>query len=411
MHKVAKRGIILYDIKNVIMEVTMEAKMTKDYKALKLELEALSTYLYEHPELGNKEYKALEKHVDFLKSKGFQVEKGYIDIPTAFKAVYDTHKAGPTIAFLSEYDALPGIGHGCGHNMIGTISSGAAILTSQNIGDLGGKIIVFGTPAEENNGAKVDMVDQGVFDDIDIVLMAHPSNETTVEIESLAMEALQFVYTGKSAHAAACPEKGVNALDGVIGLFNNVNALREHILSSARVHGIISEGGIAANIVPDRAVAQFYVRAKTKNYLHELIQKVKNCAEASALATGASLEISNYEKSYDNMVAAPLLAQLVRNQFSVAGIKDIKAGRASLGSADAGNVSHVCPTVHAMFAIADESLAGHTKAFADATQSGQALSMMEKVTKAFALASLELLASPSLVEEIKDEYLVIQKKS
>ena len=389
----------------------MISKMSDDYEKIRLELEAISKYLYENPEVGNEEYRSAEKHIAFLESKGFIVEKAYLSIPTAFKAVYDTRKPGPTIGFLSEYDALPEIGHGCGHNMIGTISSGAAVLIAENLGELGGRIIVLGTPAEENNGAKVDMVAQGTFDDIDLVLMAHPANETAVEIECLAMEAIQFEYTGKAAHAAACPEKGINALDGVIGLFNNINALREHILPSARVHGIISEGGIAANIVPERAVAQFYIRAKTKNYLKELIEKVKNCAEASALATGCRVEVSNYEKSYDNMVAAPLLNQLVKEKFVAAGIKNIKSGRSSLGSADAGNVSHVCPTVHAMFAIGEMDLAGHTRAFADATQGDFALDMMAKVTRAFAYTGLELLNTPKLVEQIYHEYVEIREYS
>ncbi|MBN2897403.1 MAG: M20 family metallopeptidase [Clostridia bacterium] len=382
----------------MIQEITMR------YNQMKAALETLSAYLYAHPELGNQEFESAKRHTDFLEAHNFLVEKAFLDIPTAFKATYDSGLPGPTIAFLSEYDALPQIGHGCGHNMIGTISSGAAIIASEMMGHLGGKIIVFGTPAEENDGAKVDMVDRGVFETVDIALMAHPSNETAVAVECLAMEALQFEYIGRAAHAASCPEKGINALDGVIGLFNHVNALREHMVDSARVHGIISEGGVAANIVPERAVAQFYVRAKTKTYLQELIGKVKNCAQASALATGTQLTISNYEKSYDNMVPSPLLNQVITEHFKSVGIEDIKGARASMGSADAGNVSHVCPTAHAMFAIGDETLAGHTMAFAEATQTPRALEMMEKVTVAYALTALNLLKDKSLVESIKAEH-------
>lgn len=387
----------------------MDIQINQEYQKIKEELENLSTYIYNHPELGDEEYKAMERHTAYLQAHGFVVEKAYLGISTAFKAVYDSGLEGPTVALLSEYDALPEIGHGCGHNMIGTISSGVATIVSQLTDDFKGKVIVLGTPAEENNGAKIDMVEAGVFDDIDVALMAHPSNETAVAIECLAMEALQFEYTGLSAHAAACPEKGINALDGVIGLFNNINAMREHILPSARIHGIISEGGVAANIVPERAVGQFYVRATRKSYLQTLVEKVKNCAKASALATGASLKISNYEKSYDDMVPAPSLNKLVEDSFFTVGVENINRGRASLGSADAGNVSYVCPTVHAMFDIGGKELAGHTRTFADATQTPFATNMMEKVTCGLSLAVITLMQKQDLLNTIKEEYAEILK--
>ncbi len=194
------------------------------------------------------------------------------------------------------------MGHGCGHNIIGTSSAAAGILLSKVINSTGGKIYVIGTPAEETDGAKVEMVNKGIFNDIDISLMFHPLDKTHESGESLAMDALEFTYKGKSAHAAAEPEKGINALDGVLQRFSGINALRQHVKSDVRIHGIIKEGGIAPNVVPDKAVARFYVRAKERTYLNEVVMKIKDIAYGAALITGSTVEIVNYEASYDNLV-------------------------------------------------------------------------------------------------------------
>ncbi len=376
-------------------------KIIKQIDIIQKELLDLNKFLYENPELGNEEYKAYSKLTDILENHHFDVQREFIGIPTAFKATYASNKAGPTIAYMAEYDALPGIGHGCGHNMIATIAIGTGIVLSKLVDEIGGTVIVLGTPAEENDGAKVDMVASGVFEEIDVALIAHPSTQSVVRIECLAMEAIEFEFLGKTAHAAANPDKGINALDGVIGLFNSVNALREHLLSSTRVHGIITEGGLAANIVPERAVAQFYVRATEKEYLKDVVEKVKNCARGSALATGTKLNMRNYEKSYDNMLPNFPLIQLVEKHFNAVDLEGMTDKDVELGSADAGNVSYVCPTVHPLFAIANQSIAGHTLAFADATQTSFALDQMKKVIVAFVQTGLDIMSDTTLLEAIK----------
>src|SRR5699024_6385144 len=196
----------------------------------------------------------------------------------------------------------PNIGHGCGHNLIATMSVGAGIVLSKFIDSIGGRVIVFGTPAEETNGAKVPMSEQGIFTDVDVAMMVHPAGVSMESGSSLAMDAIQFAFHGKASHAAGAPEEGINALDGVIQLFNGINALREHLPTDVRMHGIISEGGQAANIVPEKAVAQFYFRAEKRDALNEVVKKVKNIAHGAALTTGTTVNISNYELSYDNMV-------------------------------------------------------------------------------------------------------------
>ena len=215
------------------------------------ELQGLSDYIYENPELGLNEYKSSQAHVDLLRKHGFDVEYPYLGFDTAFKATFDSGKEGPTVAYLSEYDALPGIGHGCGHNMLGTVDTGAGIALSKVVGETGGRVVVLGTPAEETDGVKVDMANADTFDDVDVALCTHPSDQNLMSNVSLAMEALEFEFFGKTAHAAGAPWEGINALDAAINMFNLVNAGRQQLRPDARVHGIIAEGGVAANIIPE----------------------------------------------------------------------------------------------------------------------------------------------------------------
>jgi amidohydrolase len=196
----------------------------------------ISDTLYHHPELGDQEYESSKRLIEFLEEHNFVVEKGIVGRPTAFRAVYDSKKDGPTIAYLSEFDALPEVGHGCGHNMIGTMSAGAGVTLSKVVDEIGGRVVVLGTPAEETNGAKVPMSEQGIFDDIDAAMILHPGDESYESGESLAMDAIQFDFRGRTSHAAASPEMGINALDAVIQLFNGINALRQHVTSDVRIH-------------------------------------------------------------------------------------------------------------------------------------------------------------------------------
>src|SRR5699024_3391430 len=287
--------------------------------------------------------------------------------PTAFKAVYEGEKPGPTIAYLAEYDALPGVGHGCGHNLIGTMSVGAGVALSKLVDDIGGTVVILGTPAEETNGAKVDMSKAGMFADIDVAMMVHPSAESGKSGKSLAMDAVQFAYTGKTSHAAASPEKGINALDSVIQLFNGVNALREHVPSDVRMHGVITNGGEAANVVPGEAVAQFYLRAAERKTLDEINVKVKAIAEAAAQMTGATVEISNYELSYDNMITNESLSEVFTQNLANVCNQPILEAREGTGSIDMGDVSHVVPAIHPYIGMENPDLVAHTQEFADTT--------------------------------------------
>jgi len=368
-------------------------------------LKSISSFIGEHPELGHEEFLASQKLTEELEHQGFQVQRAVLDIPTAFLATYKSAKPGPTIAFLAEYDALPELGHACGHHLICTMSIGAAVGLKAVIDEIGGEIRVYGTPAEETKGAKVPMAAAGLFDDVDVALMAHPYYTYEQSGESLAMDAIQFEYFGKPAHAAAAPHEGVNALDAVLMLFNAINALRQQSRSDARIHGIITEGGKAANIIPDYAVAQFYVRSASRVYTDELVRKVLACAEGAALQTGCRLETSNYEYSYDELRTNRTLSDAFNRNLADAGIgKDqIEIGK-DHGSLDLGNVSIHCPTIHPFMKVVDEKHQLHTVEFRDLAMTERALDAMVFTAKMLAFTAYDVITQPGLLDAVKAEF-------
>lgn len=382
----------------------MKEQLQRHLEEIQQELWSMSDHLYHNPELGDQEFESMALLTEYLARHDFQVEKGIVDRATAFRATYDSGLPGPTIAFLAEYDALPGVGHGCGHNMIGTMGIGAGILLSKVVGDTGGKVVVLGTPAEETNGAKVPMSEQGIFEGIDAALMLHPADESYESGDSLAMDAIQFDYTGRPSHAAASPEKGINALDGVLQLFNGINALRQHVRSDVRIHGIITEGGKAANVVPDFASAQFYVRAADRTYLNEVVEKVKAIAHAAAQMTGATLSMHNYELSYDDMQTNQTLSKRFTDNLLATGVEKVHPAKKSYGSLDMGNVSQVCPSIHPYIGLDSPGLVFHTKELADLTITDNSHQVLSRGALAMALTGFDLLADQELMQQVKEEF-------
>ncbi|WP_216831134.1 M20 family metallopeptidase [Alkalihalobacterium elongatum] len=369
----------------------------------------ISQYIGENPELGHEEYKASKILTEELRKHGFRVELGTAGLPTAFEAIYDSGIPGPNIAFMAEYDALPELGHACGHNLIGTMAVAAGIGLSKVVNSCGGKIYVYGTPAEETRGGKVTMAEQGVFDHLDVAMMVHPFHRNEKSGSSLAMDAIQFEFFGKSAHAAGSPHEGINALDAVIQTFNSINALRQHVTPDVRIHGIIPEGGKAANVVPDHAIAQFYVRAENRSYLDELVKKVKGCAEGAAQATGATLEISDYEFSYDDMRTNLALSDVFTENLVQLGIEGSTIHeKGSGGSLDMGNVSHVVPSIHPYIQICNEPHACHTHEFREAALSDQGFEGLILGAKCMANSAYDIMTSPELLSKIKKEFSILK---
>ena len=384
--------------------------LSKKYNKIFKDLKELNEYIYANPELGRKEFKACEAHKNILKKYGFKVTENYIGIETAYLAEYSSEKEGPKIAYLAEYDALPEVGHGCGHNILGTVSVGAGILLKDFVNEFGGTVFVYGTPAEETFGAKVDMAEAGCFDNIDAAMLSHPTGKSHERSgTSQAMEALQFTFKGKTAHAAGDPYNGINALDGVIQFFNSVNALRQQTKDSARIHGIISNGGEAANIIPDLAVANFYVREATTKEMLKLSERVKNCAKGAALATGTTLEIENYEYTFKHLVTNETLSETYVKNLNLQGIENVPMSEPS-GSSDCGDVSHHCPTIHSYFPISKCELTGHSIDFAKASISEEAYKGMKEAVLALAMTGKDILSDKELLKKIKDEFEKAKKE-
>lgn len=380
--------------------------MAKLDPQLEKELWDLSCYIYENPELGHEEFKSAEAHCRLLEAHGFTVERNYCGLATGFRAEYRQGEGGPAISYLAEYDALPKVGHGCGHNILGTVSTGAAIHLAKHMGQASGRIVVFGTPAEETDGAKVKYADEGAFSDVDMALIGHPFYRYERSGQSLAIRALRFTFHGKAAHAVSAREQGINALDACILMFNAIGLLRQQLLPSAYVHGIIKEGGTAANTIPDYVVAEFYVRAETLTYLNEVRAKVEECARGGAAATGCRVEIEEFEAGNDNLVTNEALMDLLEENWRQVGIENIIPALPACGSSDIGNVSHVCPAIHPYYSIQapGEEIPTHSDEFREATLRAPARKSMEQNACAMAMTGMDLLQNPELLIKIKAEF-------
>lgn len=369
------------------------------------EFEEVSTFIFEHPELGEKEYVSSKYLTDKIRKHGFEVQYPYCDIETAFRAELKCGD-GPKVAFLAEYDALPGYGenhdkngHACGHNWIAALTYGVCVSLSKLKDLFKGTIVFMGTPAEETVGAKCDMIDRGAFDDIDAVFQMHLGGINNLDTVALAMDSIEFSFEGVAAHAAAYPHLGVNALDAVQLTYAGINALRQHITPDARIHGIITNGGQAANIVPHKAQCRITIRAEKREYLNTLTQKVINCARGAELMTGAKLSYRNFENSFDDLVNNENLRNLVKKNLIKTGITEFTKPNGSFGSSDIGNVSHVCPTFYCEIdATGGKEAFVHEEGFLQVANSEEAHDKLNKSIKALVLSAIEVSQNPDILK-------------
>ncbi|WP_419023792.1 M20 family metallopeptidase [Emergencia sp.] len=383
----------------------MKENILKTIEQIGPELDELSRKIYEKPETAYEEVTACKLHVELLEKYGFQIEKNLCGIETGFKAEYDSGKPGLTVGIMAEYDALPGIGHGCGHNILGATGSGAGIALKSVIDEIGGKVIVYGTPAEEYNGAKMAYARKGAFDELDFGMMAHPNATYNKCSPMLALGPVSFAFHGKPSHASAAPEEGRNALDALILAMCGINALRQQMKSSSRVHGIVVKGGEATNVIPDYASAQFVVRSLTKTYNEELRERVRNCARGAALQTGTEVEFTDPDIYLDNMISNRTMEQVFCDKMKE--LFDIEVGEPSeqTGSNDAGLLSKICPFMHPMFGICpEEKFAAHTEGFRDATLTDYAKEQMRNTAAGLAMTAVEVMTNPQLFAKMKAEF-------
>lgn len=382
----------------------IKAKVVRAVEEARDQLFDVSRKIFENPEIGFQEHKAVGWLTEALERDGFRVERGIAELPTAFRATWKGKGPGPTIAILCEYDALPGIGHACSHNLMAAGGLGAGLALRRAWPDLPGQVQVIGCPAEEGGGGKVFLVDRGAFEGVDAAMMFHGADRTMSFRPSLAAQRMTFRYRGKSSHAAAGPWEGVNALDAMIQFFVGVGLLRQQLRDGYRIHGIISNGGKAANVIPDLTEAQFSIRAPSVAYQAEVKRKVIAIAEAAALATGCQVEYEEgplYKARINNETMARLWEQNVQSLGETLGTADPNKG---IGSSDVGNVSFVCPTIHPYIKIGPEGMAGHSLEFKEASGSEYGARQMLKAAQSLAMTAVDLFANPDLLAQAKAEH-------
>ena len=381
----------------------LKVAIARDIDARAAQLGELSRNIHDNPEIAMKERKASGWLSVYLKENGFAVETGVYKLPTAFRGRYG--KGKPVIAFLAEYDALPKLGHACGHNLIATSAVAAGAAAKRAVDELGGSIMVYGTPGEEADAGKAIMAERGAFKDLDAVMITHPGGGHQVIMNALACQTLEVEFFGRAAHAAADPEAGINALEAMILTYNAINALRQHIKEKARIHGIITDGGEAPNIVPAHTAATFLVRAEDDEYLDILKEKVLNCFAGAAAATGAELKYKWADVRYAAMRNNMALARLFRQNMQSLG-RPIPLGDTSKwsGSSDVGNVSSLAPTIQPMVGIASKDVLIHTPQFAKAAATKEALNCLLDAAKAMAMTAADLLADPETLAGVRAEF-------
>ena len=382
----------------------LKQQVVQEIDNLAPELIRASHEIYSHPEVGYEEFFASELLSGVLERAGFAVERGVAGLETGFVGKIAGRAAGPQIAILAEFDALPGLGHACGHNLIATAALGAGLGLRAVMNSIDGSLMIAGAPAEEKVGGKIAFVERGVFKETAAALMVHPRGETQLGRLFLATTNIEMLFHGKSSHAAAAPEKGINALDACIAAFNGTNALKKHLRDDARLHGVILEGGTAANIVPERARAVFSVRAKDRNYLEQMIAKVKACAEAGAMMAGATVEISVLpvcaEMNYNRTLSDAFGRNASALGHKVLPIDTVIGG----GSTDMGNVSQVVPSIHPFIKIGDSTLTPHTREMLEAAGTDRAQQAMLDAAKILAMTAMDVWSDPDLSRRAREEF-------
>jgi amidohydrolase len=383
---------------------TVKALIGQAVDRLADDLEALSRKIHDHPELAYQEVQAAAWLADYLTGQGFAVERGVAGVDTAFRATMDTG-SGPTIAILCEYDALPAIGHACGHNIIATAGAGAgAALAAVRDTLPAGRIQVIGTPAEEGGGGKIKLIQGGIFEGVDVAMMIHGFDRWILHQDLLGIVRVGFEFTGKAAHASADPWEGVNALDAVIQTFNNVSMLRQQVRPDARIHGIVTQGGAAPNIIPEIAACTFYVRAPRLDDMWDLHRRVIACAEGAARATGCTLRVIDLEAPYEPLKRNDTLLGLFRANMAAIGAVESPPLADRMGSSDIGNVSQVIPAIQPMVQIAPHGTPIHSRAFEAAAVAPLARRGMCQSAKTLAMTTYDLLADPGLVKKARAEF-------
>ncbi|MBD5423964.1 MAG: M20 family metallopeptidase [Allobaculum sp.] len=389
---------------------SLEEKIIQIAHDKSLPYQDLALQIHQKPEVSNYEFFASEVLSQALKEEGFEIELPAAGHRTGFVARYKSPLPGPIVVFLAEYDALVGLGHGCGHNLYGAASCLAGATLKEIIDEIGGEIRVYGTPGEEGGekgSAKGSFVQKGYLEDVDFAIGVHPSGRPTHSLSSrnFSCAPIDIEFHGKSAHAAGCPEEGINALDAQIMVYNAISVLRQQLPNTVRIHGIITQGGTAPNVIPDFTQSKYYLRAQDPATLQDVWEKVQNIVNGVALATGCQGSMELYQNLVENMVLTPKFDALFASILESLGEEvEPQTFKAAPGSSDVGNISQVVPTIQPCLSISDHPIAGHSSDMVAASCSSKGLEFVSLAAKASALSALKLFLDPILLEEIKKEH-------
>ncbi|MCI6012896.1 MAG: M20 family metallopeptidase [Firmicutes bacterium] len=366
------------------------------------ELKKIRDYLYENPEVGGTEEKASALLEETLKNHGFLVDSTFHGIPYCFRAVFDSGKPGPSIGLTAEYDALPEIGHGCGHDIIAAAPLGAALALKEALMETGGRVVLFGTPAEECFVSKVQLSQEGAFDEVDVAMTIHPNPVNLSSGKTTALDAWQVEFYGKSAHAGAHPEEGINALDAAVHFYSLIGFEKQY-LKDTNIYGVFVDGGEKCSVIPDHASVKYIVRADSVMNIRKIRSLFERCAAAAAGAVGATWKIWNNEPGNMDMVTNDTLSDVFNRHYEALGGGTMPKGKSG-GSTDMGDVSHVVPAIHPWIGMGCPQLNLHSREFAEATITPAGDRVLELGAKALALTGLEVLTEPELLENIKKEF-------
>ena len=379
-------------------------KIVETVEAAREDLLKLSKNIHDNPELGFEEFKAVDFISETLENHGFSVEKGYGGLPTSFRADAKGNGDGPTVAFLAEYDALNGIGHGCGHNLIATCAVGAFLGLSSLLDSVPGRICIIGTPAEEGGAGKVKLLANGAFDDVDYALMMHPSGggSNLVGRGGRAACTVKVSFRGKGAHSSA-PQNGINALSAVISVFNQIDMARPTFDPQDNINGIISDGGTASNIIPAFASCAFCLRADTMKRIEDLIQLITTCVANAERLTGAKGEVTWDDISAERYPSKPICQAFKDNMHELGIEMTWPDPKKQYGSSDIGNVSIKIPAIHDYLSITDDaSIQAHTVEYTEAAASPEAQEVCLKGAKGLAMTAYDILSNPEFQKEIRE---------
>jgi amidohydrolase len=382
--------------------VELKQSVCRDIDARTKDLVSISHQLHEKPETNFEEHFAHQILTDYIADSKVKVTRGAFELETAFD-VRIKGGGGPTVAVLCEYDALPGIGHACGHNIIATAGLGAGLALSAVAEQCGGNLALMGTPAEEGGGGKIEMARKGAFRNIDAAMMIHPADADLARMNAIAIQNLFVKFHGLAAHAAVSPHKGKNALDAAVLGYMNVAALRQHILPTERIHGIFTNSGEKPNIVPRETEMDWYVRSPTIETLQPLKERVARCLEGGAMAAGCTVTFDWKKNTFADLVDnLPLLESYIRNaeQFGRQMTSEFLPGTGG-GSTDMGNISYLVPSIHPMMQVAPSGVSLHSAAFADYTKGEEATRAIVDGAKIMAMTAIDMWLSKALQDEVK----------